>query len=54
MFVAVAVVMAVIGEYRLGRWRSCADLWSSLAPGLPEIIPGVLAWSAAASEPRCR
>ena len=54
MFVAVAVVVAVIDEYRLGRRRSCADLWSSLAPGLPEIIPGFPARSAAASEPRCR
>jgi len=55
MFVVVAVVVAVIGEYRLGRWRSRADLRSSLAPGLPEIIPHVPArWSAAASKPRCR
>lgn len=54
MFVAVAVVMAVISEYRLGRWRSRADLWSSLAPGLPEVIPSVPARSAAASKPRCR
>ena len=54
MFFAVAVVVAVISEYRLGRWCSCADLWPSLAPGLPEIILGIPAWSAAASEPGCR
>jgi hypothetical protein len=51
IWAGVAVIMAVSSEPWLGRWRSCADLWSSLAPGLPEIIPPLSSQSTTATEP---
>jgi hypothetical protein len=54
LFVHVAVVLAVSGKPWLGGWSSRADLWSSLAFGLPQIIPQVLARSATTAKPGCR
>jgi hypothetical protein len=54
MCVAVAAVVAVDGEPRLGRWYLRADLWSSPASAVPFFVPQLSAQSAAATKPVCR